>query len=755
LQKESLRLLARAGALQRRGENAAALNVISQLCAATPVDGCRFVRQNGVVALLTARILSARGRYGAAAALLETVLKSNHRTSMLLEDHLRLELATVLLHAAKPKKAAAALWAVRKRKNGYLWWNALIRQAQAFKRAGMRRGQAAAYRELADLSIYKDLWTRFRYAQAEALLPDRRFAKAVAALRKAAIKGAGSFWDGRIVAKLRVLRNKRGAKEVAPFTPKEKIERCRGLLRSYQAEQAALELEQLLGSNEISKAQKKVLRVEYAKALLWAGQYEKGLTVVQKIARDPRRRAKARTLQRRFWKRLGRFDRVAAALETRASRLEGRQRQPAVERAAWARVEAGHYRRAHTLYRQHKGGVGGRRDRFRRAYVLLKVGRPKQAVRALSPLVAKRDLRARYWSAVARWRAGARNEALDRLRALVRQAGSTYYGAWARLRLRRDGVHHGVWRHPVVPAPVRRFKPTLERVPLSAVRGLLAHWRATPKRHSFVGKVALLALIGFQKEARQALRWHLSCLQPVALRLRKRRPLTRISAWTGRPCAPNAHGGLAALGCGLLRRLAVLAWWMGEQRLWRMLVRHCTMPKKELATPCSRAVRREAAHHGLRPAWIWAVMKVESAFDPLAVSWVGARGLMQLMPHTARKIAARLARPNFDSSRLAERQSNIHFGSWYLGQLYEKFRGQLVLALAGYNGGPHNVAVWLKIKPNVPLDELIEEIPFTETRRYVKKVLRWILRYSIHTGDETRDLLRLRVDPRIGKNIDF
>ena len=124
-------------------------------------------------------------------------------------------------------------------------------------------------------------------------------------------------------------------------------------------------------------------------------------------------------------------------------------------------------------------------------------------------------------------------------------------------------------------------------------------------------------------------------------------------------------------------------------------------------------------------------------------------------PHTARKVAKALGVSPFDTSMLFRREMNIRFGAWYLGQLVVRFRGQLPLALAGYNGGPHNVALWLNLKGALPLDEFVEEIPFSETRRYVKKTLRWIWRYSLKTGDQVSDLISLRVDRVQEDNIDF
>lgn len=133
---------------------------------------------------------------------------------------------------------------------------------------------------------------------------------------------------------------------------------------------------------------------------------------------------------------------------------------------------------------------------------------------------------------------------------------------------------------------------------------------------------------------------------------------------------------------------------------------------------------RIAEDHDLDPWLAMAVARRESAFNPQARSPVGAMGLMQLMPATARKVArdANLGRPTRQS--LQDAPLNIQLGSRYLAELLEEFKGNRVLALAAYNAGPHRVNNWLgKDDEAVPADVWIESIPFRETRDYVQAVL--------------------------------
>jgi soluble lytic murein transglycosylase len=125
---------------------------------------------------------------------------------------------------------------------------------------------------------------------------------------------------------------------------------------------------------------------------------------------------------------------------------------------------------------------------------------------------------------------------------------------------------------------------------------------------------------------------------------------------------------------------------------------------------------------------VHAVVRQESAFNKRAVSSAGARGLMQLMPETARGVAAS-ARLPYSPGDLTESTSyNIALGQAYLGELLNRFGGNYVLALAAYNAGPSRVNQWLRTNgdPRLGLQEAIdwiERIPLSETRNYVQRTL--------------------------------
>jgi soluble lytic murein transglycosylase len=131
-------------------------------------------------------------------------------------------------------------------------------------------------------------------------------------------------------------------------------------------------------------------------------------------------------------------------------------------------------------------------------------------------------------------------------------------------------------------------------------------------------------------------------------------------------------------------------------------------------------IRQQAAQKRLDPALVAAVIYAETKFDPRPSS-AGALGPMQIMPATAAFLARRSGATTFTTSDLGTPQVNIAYGSYYLRYLLDEYHGSRVLALAAYNGGEANVDRWVARAPGGRLS--IEEIPFPETRAYVRRVL--------------------------------
>lgn len=123
----------------------------------------------------------------------------------------------------------------------------------------------------------------------------------------------------------------------------------------------------------------------------------------------------------------------------------------------------------------------------------------------------------------------------------------------------------------------------------------------------------------------------------------------------------------------------------------------------------------------LEPALAWAIMRRESAFAPDVTSVADARGLMQLIPPTARNVTQRLKLPDTDEAELYSPDWNVRLGTWYLHALMDRLQHPTLVAGA-YNGGPDAVAKWARERGGEPLDQWVEEIPYKETRGYVKQV---------------------------------
>lgn len=148
---------------------------------------------------------------------------------------------------------------------------------------------------------------------------------------------------------------------------------------------------------------------------------------------------------------------------------------------------------------------------------------------------------------------------------------------------------------------------------------------------------------------------------------------------------------------------------------------------------------------------IYAIARQESAFATNARSSAGARGLMQLMPSTARQTARKSGIKHRDSF-LYDPEYNIQLGSRYLNELLGKYNGNRILAAAAYNAGPHRVNTWIKkTSLALPFDVWIETIPFKETRGYVQNILAFSVIYAHQLGQE-RDFITANELTQAGAN---
>lgn len=159
-----------------------------------------------------------------------------------------------------------------------------------------------------------------------------------------------------------------------------------------------------------------------------------------------------------------------------------------------------------------------------------------------------------------------------------------------------------------------------------------------------------------------------------------------------------------------------------------------------------KTIDLESGKRQIDNAWIFAVVRQESAFASDAISPAGARGLMQLMPGTAKEIARRIKHRPPGKRDLLTPKTNIELGTAYLDRVFRQFGDHPVLATAAYNAGPHRVRKWLP-KETLPADLWVEGIPFRETRTYTQRVLAYSIIYDQRLDQPGGLLLQGRMSP--------
>ncbi|MDO4905382.1 MAG: transglycosylase SLT domain-containing protein [Lautropia sp.] len=153
-------------------------------------------------------------------------------------------------------------------------------------------------------------------------------------------------------------------------------------------------------------------------------------------------------------------------------------------------------------------------------------------------------------------------------------------------------------------------------------------------------------------------------------------------------------------------------------------------------TPFAEQLIPITSKQQIDPAWVYGLIRQESRFIMNARSHVGASGLMQLMPATAKWVAAQIGQTDYQPAQLNDLETNLTFGSYYLKRALDDLDGSPVLASAGYNAGPRRAHAW-RARLSKPVEGAIfaEMIPFSETRHYVKAVLSNTVDYAgLFTG---------------------
>lgn len=172
-----------------------------------------------------------------------------------------------------------------------------------------------------------------------------------------------------------------------------------------------------------------------------------------------------------------------------------------------------------------------------------------------------------------------------------------------------------------------------------------------------------------------------------------------------------------------------------------LLARNENDVTQRFLAPFEGRVSAKAKEVGLEPAWVYGLIRQESRFIMDARSHVGASGLMQLMPATAKWVARKIGMNDFTPSSVNDFDTNTVLGTSYLSMVLNDLDGSQVLATAGYNAGPGRPVLW-RSRLSGPVEGAIfaETIPFTETRLYVKNVLANTVYYALKFTGEPQSL---------------
>jgi soluble lytic murein transglycosylase len=158
-----------------------------------------------------------------------------------------------------------------------------------------------------------------------------------------------------------------------------------------------------------------------------------------------------------------------------------------------------------------------------------------------------------------------------------------------------------------------------------------------------------------------------------------------------------------------------------ELAQYQTLSKQITYWQARYPFPYLREIEKWSTERKLNPLLVTALMRQESRFEAKIKSVADATGLMQVLPSTAKWIAPQI-KVDFKNINLENPNDNIMLGTWYLGHTHDQYNNNSLLAIASYNAGPGNVSKWLQTLTTQDPDEFVEQIPFDETKNYVRQV---------------------------------
>jgi soluble lytic murein transglycosylase-like protein len=632
--------------------------------------------------------------------------------------------------------AAAQLFRAAARSRRSRWVDlAWIRRADSLMAAKQYVPAAREYKHL--LNIYPGHPRRaaIELARAVCLMRGGQRLKAAAALREvwlrrpvsAAAKEARKHLD-------QLLTDKRIRIRPTPFW--RLIQRIRVLRRNKRFDEALASLK-ALKRGRLSAIEAARVERERAWTQLKRGAPDRALAVLTQLYR----KHKSRSIRRDIagcHARLGRVDKAVKLI--RDGRRWRRGRDSDLRRAAVLLATYGRHKKSLALYdllAKRLSPAKAKALLATRTWLAYRAGQHRRAIKGFAELARRsRSQRPKYyyWQARALDRAGRAKEAQGFYQKVTERHLRTYYGLLARSRL----LEAKKLTLPTTPCPTAAEAPSFVGDPKVAElldKLVLRDGQLYPS----LRRVRTFWRLGMVADARREL-WL------IGIDFAWVRAHGRPRYFVHRPEAERTLRGAVppkrrfkARERKIYKERLRLASELGElmQRAgifyfaWRFLPRDGDPVRRVYPRGYPALVQRTAKRYGLDPNVLWAIMKTESSFRTDAVSRAGATGLMQIMPSTGRRLAAEMKLSSYDHSQLYNPQTNVTMAGWYLGAVLKKFAGQLTLAAAGYNGGPHNVALWLDQRgAGAEIDEFIEEIPFSESRRYAKKILRLTALYE-------------------------
>jgi soluble lytic murein transglycosylase len=720
--------------------------------------------------LLRARSLIALKQYAEA----EQELAGPETALPHLRDLVRFLQAEVLFGLGRHAEAAERFRAAARVRNSRWVYSAWRRRAEALRAGSQFRLAAEEYRHLIRI-LSKDP-SRPEWEVALALCQEKL------GQRQAGAESLQEVWltwpelPAAAHARKELDRLLRAGARVKPAPLSRRLARIRVLRRERLHGQAVTELRALREQERRSADSVAIIDLELALTLMKDGQAAQALAALRTIPLRRRGYPPAWHVHRLMadcLARTGQVEEAAALLLQDSDRTKGKPssaQQAAMKRAAKLLAEHARYPEALKLEERlaSLSKTPAVETRYRLAWLAYRAGLHDLALQRLEAWAKRarteKDF-ALYWMARAHERAGRPDKAHLLYQELLAKHGATYYGALARSRLAEAGklkLPSGTCSDTAGGAsdPAPSSPAALDEV----TRRLAAFITRWGDLYPSLQRVQTLWRLGMLQDARRELRLVAIDAAWIMVKGRSREWIQRPTVerlWRDGPLETRRFGKrerqVAKVGTALRHELGEMLSRAGISYFGLQLGKPDPDPlRRRYPRAYPELVRQVAHRYRLDPNLIWAIMNTESSYRLDVISRVGATGLMQIMPHTGRRIAADMKLATYEPNLLFDPETNLMMAGYYLQALSKKFQGQLRLVAAAYNGGPHHVGRWLDMRgQGASMDEFIEEIPFAESRRYAKKILRLVVVYErLYCGKEDR-IAANTLDRRYAPDPDF